>query len=160
MEIDPYSRWVTAYTDGSWSSKDKAGIGVVIRASRHPYWTAFGCSCVDDRDNNVTEMRAIVEAVRTASTLWDVVDGVGIRTDSKIAMEVLKYGARAHRRADFRALQEELWAIVAAKSEAQGSLLKVRITWVKGHQCGVSKQRFMNDLVDKVAGAAMRNKDQ
>lgn len=160
MENDPYYRWVTAYTDGSWTSKDKAGIGVVLRASRHPYWTSFGCPCTEDNDHNVTEMRAIVEAVRTASTLWDVLDGVGIRTDSQTALGVLKYGAKAHRRADFRALQEELWAVVAAKSEAQGSPLKVRITWVKGHQSGVSKQRFMNDLVDNFAGAARRNKDR
>lgn len=151
---DKYYRWVTAYTDGSWSGQQKAGIGVVIRASRHPYWTAFGCPCAGDLDNNITEMRAIIEAVRKASTMWDVIDGVGIRTDSRTSLGVLMYGARPHRRADYRALQEELWAIIDSKSQAQGSIMRLRITWVKGHQRVPSKRKFMNDLADKIAGKA------
>lgn len=88
---------------------------------------------------------------------YDRVDGVGVKTDCQAAVDTLKFGAKPHRRGDFRVFQERLLEGLEKKSAEQGSPVKVRIRWVKGHQGKGTTQGWMNNRVDQLAVKARKS---
>lgn len=151
---NPWAYWVTLYTDASYSPGRGGTFGCRTRSGFAPYRTEHSGEVPECSDNNQAEMYAIVAGVEHALETWEHVDGVGVRTDSRTAQSVLKYGAPPHRRDDFRALQERLVAALKAKSERQGSAVRIRIVWVPGHQGGHTVQGWMNERVDSLARRA------
>lgn len=153
---NPWLHWVTLYTDAGFHPVDGGTYGCRTRHSFPPGRTEIHGKVPECADNNVAEIYAIVVGVEHVLATWGRVDGVGVKTDSQTALSVLKFGAAPHRRADFRALQQRLDTALKMKALEQGSLVKIRIQWVKAHQGGQSVQGWLNNRVDALARDARR----
>lgn len=155
---NPWLHWVTLYTDAGFHPVEGGTFGCRTRHSLPPERTELFGKIDVCADSNVAEIHAIVVGVEHVLSTWSRVDGIGVRTDSQTAQAVLKFGASPHRRADFRALQERLCLALKAKTEEQGTLVKIRIQWVKGHQGNRTTQGWMNNRVDALAREARRSR--
>lgn len=152
---NPWAHWVTLYTDAGFHPVAGGTYGCRTRHRFPPLRTEIhGVVPHPCSDCNVAEMHAIVVGIEHVLTTWPRVDGVGVKTDSQTAQAILKFGARPHRRADFRALQERLQRALKAKESEQGSVVKVRIQWVRGHQTNESTSGWLNNRVDELARRA------
>jgi len=100
-------------------------------------------------------MSAIVAGVYRAVREDDSVEGVSVYTDSMAAIDYLRYyygGVPSLRREDWLLIRDKLYLILE-KYECM-----IKFTHVKGHRYGRSKQVYMNNRVDQMAGdARLRN---
>ena len=151
---NPWLHWVTLYTDAGFHPVSGGTYGCRTRHSFPPFRTEISGALPKCADNNVAEMHAIVIGVENVLTTWARVDGVGVRTDSQAAQLALKFGAQPHRRDDFRQLQERLRLALKAKELQQGSVVRIRIQWVRGHQGNGTAQGWLNNRVDALARRA------
>lgn len=143
----PRGRWVTLYTDANplaWAMHARAnaalprevGLGVVTEAGG-----VFGKRV----DTTFAEAMAIVHGVRAVRRTWPEAQGIGVHSDSRPAMRVLR-SSRGHERDDLR--------------EAQGWLrqathgVRVRFRWVRGHSGKNTPAAWLNARVDRRAAAA------
>lgn len=156
--MNPWLHWVTLYTDAGFHPVEGGTYGCRTRHSFPPGRTEIHGKIEDCADSNVAEMYAIVIGVEHVLSTWGRVDGIGVKTDSQTALAVLKYGASQHRRPDFRALQERLQVALKLKEVEQGSTVKIRIQWVKGHQGSRTTQGWLNNRVDALAREARRTR--
>lgn len=154
---DPrWTHWVTLYTDGSYHHERGGFYGFRVRHGIEPYRIEDFGEVPDCPDPNVAEMAAIVYGIQRILETYERVDGVGVKTDSQTAISVLKFGAHRHRRKDYNVWQDLLREVLAEKERVQGSVVKVRIQWVKGHQGKGTTQAWLNNRVDALARKAGR----
>lgn len=155
QEDDQWLHWVTLYTDAGWSPQHGGTWAFRVRHSFNPIrHEDYGYVEPHARDANSAEMAAIVFGAEWVLRTYDRVDGIGVRTDSKTAISVLKFGARRHRRADYRYWQERMARAMHKKSETQGHTCKLRLRWVRGHQVGDTTRIWLNNRCDELARKA------
>lgn len=138
--------WVTLYTDASvtregasWAAWLRSDSGRIVESG----------PLENVADSNLAEMLAIIEGVRVGRERWPHASGFLVRTDSQTATTVLRYRAPPHRRSDFRALQEKLRELLAPA-------VRIKMTWVPGHQRPDNTRAWINDRVDNIARSTRR----
>ncbi len=142
--------WVTLYTDASvgndgaaWAAWLRCDLGRLVHSG------AFAPDLFppNKHDSTLAEILAILEGVRIGREHWKTASGFLVRTDSQAAADILRYRAPPHRRADFRAAQERLRSLLAPD-------IKIRTTWIPGHQKPDHTKAWINDRVDALARGA------
>lgn len=153
-EKNPWHYWVTLYADASFHSDRGGAYGFRVRSSEEPIRAEHSDVIPDCKDNNYAEMYAILQGIQYICDTYARVDGVGVRTDSQTACSLLKYQAPLHHRKDFAEIQKQVIALLAAKSAQQGSVIRIKLEWVKGHQATNNGKGWLNNRVDALARQA------
>lgn len=98
------------------------------------------------RDNNIAEMHAIWMGITIGLEAWGVskIEGFHVKTDSTVAISVLKFGARPPRQSLSKQYQDRVRELLAPD-------IRIKMVWVKGHQHNESTSAWLNNRVDHLS---------
>lgn len=140
-----YPTWVTVYTDASWCSPDKSGWSAWIRYTEEPKRViASGICPPGTKDSSIAELIAIYEGIMKALDTWPSITGVGVKSDCQIALRWADRSQKSDRR-DVRPLVKQLHKVLKKRN------VRLRCSWVKGHQNDKSVPTYLNNQVDALA---------
>jgi len=144
--------WVTCYCDASFNP--------ITKKASYACWikTFLGKKEIEGicpdwvTDNNLAELFAIYTGVRYALKVWNTrVIGVVVCSDSEEAIRLTWPWTAKHRLENFAKIQTDLDALRTQYG------IEIRTKHIKGHQAlQGSKQKYVNRLVDKKAGKALK----
>lgn len=137
--------WVTCYTDASWDQRERKGGWAYMIRSELGWFKKNGPTPRWVTCNNSAEMSAIVAGVYRAIREWPGTQGVGVRTDSEIAIHYLRYYPydKEFRRQDWVRIRRLLYGVLDEHE------CRIRFVHVKGHQPRhASDQAKLNGNVD------------
>jgi ribonuclease HI len=137
--------WITLYTDASFHPKEGGGWACWLRSSLGRVVRQGVCP-PEVRDNNLAEMHAIWMGITIGMETWAKagIEGFHVKTDSTVAISVLKYGARPPRQHASKLYQERVRALLSPD-------IRIKLVWVKGHQSGDGVQAWLNNKVDSLS---------
>ena len=123
--------WVTVYSDASWHDKDKAAGWAYLIRSEYGWYKKSGNKVPDwVRCSNSAEMAAIVAGIYRALREWPDTIGVGVRTDSRVAIDYLRYRPNGFngRRPEWMRVRTKLHELLDEFD------CRIRMIHVKGHR--------------------------
>lgn len=139
--------YVTIYSDAGF--KDGKGTWAVWCRADHGRLVLHG-KCPDEIVSiTAAEAYAISIGVKNALHKWPQTKGFYIKTDSKDAIKALvnsKFGVK------HKELMERLK--IAFDKLVEGRELKLKFSWVKGHQKNQTMQAWLNNKVDSLTKQA------
>jgi ribonuclease HI len=143
--------WVTCYTDASYSDDAGGAWAVWLRCDRGRLVRSGLCPPYV-REANAAELAAIFAGLHLAVTTWGSrVDGVSLRSDSKVALGHADPESKLSRNSALRRLQERVRSLLREHD------LELDCRWVRGHQrVEAGTHAFLNDRCDRLAKRARK----
>lgn len=150
-------RWLSGYSDASFSAPSQGGWGVWVRDSNTRILRAAPCPPWV-RSSNDAELcgvyAAIVSACRDLDSDWANI--LVVKTDSQTVASWFGW----NRSLNVPAGEEQQKLMLRAYEWVQSKLIKLVVTWVKGHQGCRSTKGYLNTRVDQLAGRARKSREK